>query len=93
MRASFDRKRLITASAPTLRSRRGFNWMKARPVLLLLPPVNPVTFATAGSACTISINCFIFCAMAVKEMSCEACTDPIMRPVSCCGKKPLGTTM
>ena len=31
-------------------------------------------------------------AMAVKEMSCAASVVPIIMPVSCCGKKPLGTT-
>ena len=36
-------------------------------------------------------NCVIFSRMAGNEMSCAACTEPMMRPVSCCGKKPLGT--
>ena len=31
--------------------------------------------------------------MAAKEISCAACTEPITRPVSCWGKKPLGTMM
>ena len=30
---------------------------------------------------------------AAKEMSCAASVMPMMRPVSCCGKKPLGITM
>ncbi|GJE36111.1 hypothetical protein KHHGKMAE_0158 [Methylobacterium persicinum] len=28
--------------------------------------------------------------MAEKEISCPASVTPIMKPVSCCGKKPFG---
>ena len=46
-----------------------------------------------GSFITMSTNCVIFSFMAANEMSCAACTDPMTRPVSCCGKNPLGTMM
>ncbi len=55
------------------------------------PPANPTTVSTAGSLRTMSTNCCILALSAAKEMSCSACTDPPTRPVSCCGKKPLGT--
>ena len=57
------------------------------------PPVNPTTLSTAGSCCTMSTNAASFSLMAGKEMSCAPTMEPVSRPVSCCGKKPLGTTM
>ena len=65
-----------------------------RPVLyVVLPPAKPTLVATAGSLITMFMNWVIFPFMAEKEMSCAACTDPLIRPVSCCGKKPFGTSM
>ena len=40
---------------------------------------------------TMPTNCSIFCFIAANEMSWSAWTDPTTRPVSCCGKKPVGT--
>ena len=57
------------------------------------PPVNPTTLSTAGSELVISANCTsIFC-IVWEDVSWSAWIDPLKRPVSCCGKKPLGTTM
>ena len=65
-----------------------------RPVLVTpLPPAKPITSPTAGSSFTMRTYCSIFCFIAGKEMSCEAWIMPMMRPVSCWGKKPLGTMM
>ena len=40
---------------------------------------------------TCSSNHFAFSTSAWKEMCCWPCTWPCRRPVSCCGKNPLGT--
>ena len=40
----------------------------------------------------MSIICLSFTLIAWNEMLWSACSEPTMRPVSCCGKKPLGTT-
>ena len=39
----------------------------------------------------MSISCVSFCCIAWNEMLWSACNPPIIRPVSCCGKKPFGT--
>jgi multidrug efflux pump len=51
---------------------------------------NPIMFCTLGSAIPMRTNSRIFRLIASKEMSCAAWTVPWIRPVSCCGKKPLG---
>ena len=51
-----------------------------------------ITFSTAGSPRMISTIWPSLSRMAWNEMSCAACTMPVSRPVSCWGKKPLGTT-
>ncbi|CFN16862.1 Uncharacterised protein [Bordetella pertussis] len=61
----------------------------------LLPstPMNEDTAATSGS-CTMmrAASCWR-CDMAANEMVCGACVMAWISPLSCCGKKPLGTTM
>ncbi|MCY1233991.1 hypothetical protein D9M72_465580 [compost metagenome] len=61
------------------------------PVLRCEPPVKPVTFSTAGSDCTILIKLSSLPRMAWNDVAWSARIKPISRPVSCCGKKPLGT--
>ena len=62
-----------------------------RPMLPL--PTKAVTFSTSGSACTMATYWRMRRSMPVKEMSCSAWMAPVMRPVSCWGKKPLGMVM
>ena len=57
----------------------------------LLPPVKAVTFSTSGSRCTMPASFTSRCCMAWKELDWSATIEPFSRPVSCCGKKPLGT--
>ena len=54
-------------------------------------PMNEAIVATAGSARTIRATRCCNCFMAMKEISWAASVVPKMMPVSCCGKKPLGT--
>ncbi len=65
--------------------------MNTKPLLAAPPPVKPTTLSTAGSPCTMAMNCVIFCCMSWNEIAWSAWTMPITRPVSCCGKMPLGT--
>ena len=77
-----------------LRSLSGFNVTNIEPEFREPnppPPVNPMTVSTAGSARTMSMKVASFCCIAWKEMLWSARMKPISRPVSCCGKKPLGT--
>ena len=60
-----------------------------KPELFWPPPVKPTTVSTAGSRWTMPMRSSIFWRIARKEMLWSACTMPMMRPVSCCGKKPL----
>ena len=55
------------------------------------PPMKEASVATAGSSRTIRATFCWSSVMAVKEMSWAASVVPKMMPVSCCGKKPLGT--
>ena len=81
--------------AEALRSLRGFSVMNRLPLLPArpLPPIAIAMLATSGSACTIlpSSSCCFF--IAANEMSCEASEVAVIRPLSCCGKNPLGMTM
>ena len=74
----------------------GFSAMVSRPVLgvaLIVPaPTNDTTPVTAGSRSTI---CAIWVCSATSrgmEALCAASVTAISTPVSCCGRKPLGTT-
>ncbi len=75
------------------RSFRGFNEMNICP-LLRCPkpplPVKAVTVSTAGSCITMATKSCSFFFMAWKEICWSARMKPMMRPVSCCGKKPFG---
>ena len=79
----------------TSRSLRGFSVMNRLPLLpaLPLPPIAIAVLAVAGSACTMSTRTSIFAFIAAKEMSCEASAVAVIRPLSCCGKNPLGMTI
>ena len=88
--ASLGRRRAITWSAEILRSLSGFSVANTKPELVEKPPVKPTTVSTAGSWRTISTNWLSFRRIAWKEMLWSARMPPMMRPVSCCGKKPLG---
>ena len=54
----------------------GFSEMNRRAVLYVLPPVNPFTVSTAGSAATILIIGSMILSMAWNEVSWSAVIDP-----------------
>ena len=70
-------------------------WMRPELSVVLVPsmPMNEETLSTAGSLRTTSTSCCWRSAMLVKLTVCGASLMPRMTPVSCTGKKPLGTTM
>jgi len=91
---SLPRRRLTIWSALTSRSFLGLRATKTRPVLVVPPPpTEPETALTAGSALTMVTNSRSRPFMAWNEMDWSAWMAPMMRPVSCWGKKPLGTKM
>ena len=55
------------------------------------PPVKPTTVSTAGSRLMMSTSWRSLSCMAWNEMLWSARMPPLIWPVSCCGKKPLGT--
>ena len=68
--------------------------MNILPLLIaLFPPTNAMLLLTAGSDMTISLNWRCFTRIASNDTSWDAWIDPLSRPVSCCGKNPLGTLM
>jgi hypothetical protein len=89
-RASRGRSRAMTWSALTLRIERGFSVTNMKPELRAPPPTNPTTFSTAGSERTIVMKSASFCCIDWNEVLWSAWIEPPMRPVSCCGKNPLG---
>ena len=58
-----------------------------------LPPVNAITFATAGSFLITSPICRTELSIAGNDASCGPRTLPVIDPVSSTGKKPLGILM
>ena len=78
--------------ALAVRSLRGFSVMKKLPLLPArpLPPIAMATVATSGSACTILPSASWWRTMSAKEMSWRASEVAVIRPMSCCGKKPFG---
>ncbi len=90
-RASSRRSRATIRSALSSRSDSGFSVTNIDPVFRCAPPVKPTTFATPGSARTIAMKSASFCRIAWNEMLWSAWMRPMSWPVSCCGKKPLGT--
>ena len=57
-------------------------------------PPPPIAMRDGGDAgigarrCRRAASCCVI--ISANEMSCAASEMPVMRPVSCCGKKPLG---
>ena len=78
-----------------MRSLRDLRVMLRRPLLEvgLVPsaPMNEATVRTSGSCSTTSARARCRSAMRVNEASGAPSVTPLIRPVSCCGKKPLGT--
>ena len=56
------------------------------------PPRNTIEEETSGSFDTTAISCCTLRFISSKEMSWEASVMPLIRLVSSCGKKPLGST-
>ena len=87
----------MITSAWTFLSASGFNVMNIRPLFTVeLPapaPMNEPSVATPGSASTMRAICCCNFSIAENEMSCDASVAPMIKPVSCCGKNPFGTTM
>ena len=92
MCAVLRRSRAITWSAVTFRSLLAASGSRtSRPGVAGRRRRRPSTFSTAGSSCTMSDELrHAASRMAWNEMSWSAWMRPFIRPVSCCGKKPLG---
>jgi hypothetical protein len=60
--------------------------LPARP----LPPMFIAIVATSGSSITILPSSTWRRCISLNEMSCEASEVAVIRPTSCCGKKPFG---
>ena len=90
------RRRAITSFEEDLRSGFAFSWTNMRPELWLAladpAPTVDITLTTSGSAATMAATAFWRSAMAVKETSSGPWVEPVRRPVSSCGKKPLGVS-
>ena len=83
-------------SALALRSLKGLSEINICPVFTEpppppAPPIKPPTASTLGLSKTLRLIARKSCCMAPYEMLCEAMMLPFRRPVSSCGKKPLGT--
>ncbi len=87
---SCGRSRAMTASEPSLRSLRGLRFTNMKPPPARPPPVKPTTVSTAGSRRMMFTSWRSLPCKASNEMLWSARSPPLMRPVSCCGKKPLG---
>ena len=61
------------------------------PELRAPPPVKPTTVSTAGSLPTIATKASSLPCIDWNELLWSARSPPVTRPVSCWGKKPLGT--
>ena len=68
--------------------------MYIRPLLIVeVEPPAPIAIAivaTAGSLATMAPSASCLRIMSANEMSWAASEVPVMKPVSCCGKKPFG---
>ena len=86
----------MISEALEARAPRGLSEIERRPLLSVwfVPsePMNDATLATSGSASTTSATRRCTSIMRGNEISAGACVTPSTRPVSCCGKKPFGTT-
>ncbi len=91
--ASLGRMRAMISSALSLRPwSLGLSAMKKLPVLNCEELPNIATPVTSGSCRMTSANCTWRRFIASNDESCVDCALPKMKPVSCCGKKPLGMT-
>ncbi len=77
-------------SAFSLRLSRGDRLMVML-AWLTLPPIKKPTPAMSGSWVSTWATALTFCAALAIEASCEVIITPLRKPVSCCGKKPVGT--
>ena len=77
-------------SAVSFRSLLSFRPMNIRAVFAV-PERKPFELETPGSPCTAFTKKRSFFCIAWNEMSWSAWIEPLIRPVSCCGKKPFGT--
>ena len=92
--ASLGRSRAITWSAVAARpSSTDFRPMNMLPELKVLAPACMPKAVTSGSWRTMSATASMRPCMASDDVSCPATAEPKMKPVSCCGKKPLGIMM
>jgi hypothetical protein len=84
----------MISSALACRWLCGFSVMKKRPVFSPgeppLGPTDEAKLAMSGSLAMTAASACCFSIMPANEMSCAASEMPVIRPVSCCGKKPLG---
>jgi len=91
--SSPSRRTMVLASA--LRLPCGLRLISMRPLfsVLLLPstPMKDDRLATSGSASAMAASACWRSAMAPKEMVCGASVTTWITPLSCTGKKPLGT--
>ena len=62
-------------------------------VLMPSTPMNDDRLSTAGSSSTTRASACWRSAIAANEIDCGASEMPWITPVSCTGKKPLGTKM
>ena len=85
---SCSRSRAITTSDDSCPGPR-LSVMNIAAALRCQPPVVPVTYSTAGSACTMAKKRCSRCSMAWYDVAWSARMKPEMRPVSCSGIKPL----
>ena len=88
--------RRITSEAEASRCANGFSVICMRPVfkVALAPstPMNEARWSTSGSWRMASASACWRLAMASNEVVCVASVMTWIRPVSCTGKNPLGTT-
>jgi hypothetical protein len=83
----------MTWNTLCLRWLSDFSATKTKPELVCPPPVKPTTLSTAGSARMMLMNSRSFSRINWNEMLWSAWMPPIIRPVSCSGKNPLGMMM
>ena len=85
----------MISTALTCRSSSGFKliWMRPLLIVVLVPstPMKDDRLAIAGSCRSTWASACWRAAMAAKDTVCGASEMPRMTPVSCTGKKPLGT--
>ncbi len=89
--------RFITVVTSSLRSSRAFRLIWMRPLfgVVLVPstPMNDDRLSTSLSLRMAAASACCRSDMAANEMLSGASEMPMITPVSCTGKKPLGTTM